>query len=130
MQIDDRLGTFEEVLADAGGLAPVLTAVRGVVEDLHHDVVETASRKEKTLSWGFRGGKMTHAYAYARAFKARVNLGFFQGIYLPDPEGLLEGTGKVLRHLKLATPQDALAPAVRDLLITARDERRAALNLN
>ncbi len=130
MRIDDRLGTFEEVAAAAGGFAPVLSALRGLVEELHPDAVEGASRKEGTVTWGFEGGKMKAGYAYARAFKAHVNLGFFQGVHLPDPEGLLEGTGKTLRHVKLRLPEEALAPAIRDLMIAARDERRAALDLN
>ena len=127
MRIDDRLGTFDEVAA-AGGFAPVLSALRRLVEDLHPEAVETASRRELTVSWGFPGGKATAWYAYARPFAAHVNLGFFHGVRLPDPDGLLEGTGKALRHVKLRTPEAALAPAVRALLIAARDERAAALN--
>ena len=127
MRIDDRLGSFEEVAAAAGGHRPILEALRGLVEELHPDATETASRREQTVSWGFPGGKMRAAYAYARAFKAHVNLGFFQGAHLPDPEGLLEGTGKTLRHIRLRMPEEALAPAIRTLLIAACDERRAAL---
>jgi hypothetical protein len=130
MRIDDRLGTFEEVVAEAGGRAPILTAARGVVDELHPDAVETVSRKEQTVTWGYEGGKMKAGNAYVRAFKAHVNLGFFQGAHLPDPKGLLAGTGKTLRHVKLLTPEEALAPAIRDLMIAARDERRATLNLN
>jgi hypothetical protein len=128
--IDDRLGTFEEVLAASGALAPVLTAVRDLVRELHPGAVETASRKELTVTWGYPGGKMKAGYAYARPYKAHLNLGFFHGAYLPDPAGLLQGTGKTLRHVKLRLPDEALAPPVRDLLAAARDERRVALNLN
>lgn len=127
MRIDDRLGRFEEVVAGAGGLAPILTALRGLVEELHPDAVESASRREQTVSWGFAGGKMKAGYACARAFAAHGNLGFFHGVHLPDPEALLQGTGKALRHVKLRTPEEALSPTVRALLTAARDERRAAL---
>jgi hypothetical protein len=41
------------------------------------------------------------AFAYVNAFKAHVNVGFFRGAELADPAGLLEGTGKVMRHVKL-----------------------------
>lgn len=41
------------------------------------------------------------AFAYVNAFKAHVNLGFFQGDTLPDPAGLLQGSGKHMRHVKL-----------------------------
>ena len=32
-------------------------------------------------------------------FTSRVNVGFFRGATLPDPDGLLQGTGKFMRHL-------------------------------
>jgi len=41
------------------------------------------------------------AFAYVNAFKAHVNVGFFRGTELADPAGLLEGTGKVMHHVKL-----------------------------
>ncbi len=41
------------------------------------------------------------AFAYVNAFKAHVNVGFFRGAELADPAGLLEGTGKYMRHVKL-----------------------------
>jgi len=41
------------------------------------------------------------AFAYVDAFRNHVNVGFFHGAALPDPAGLLEGTGKYMRHVKL-----------------------------
>src|SRR5688572_26140156 len=41
------------------------------------------------------------AFAYVNAFTAHVNVGFFHGAELPDPNGLLEGTGKFMRHVKI-----------------------------
>jgi len=41
------------------------------------------------------------AFAYVNAFTAHVNVGFFLGARLADPNGLLEGTGKFMRHVKL-----------------------------
>lgn len=40
-------------------------------------------------------------FAYVNAFRAHVNVGFFRGAELIDPAGLLEGTGKYMRHVKL-----------------------------
>jgi hypothetical protein len=40
-------------------------------------------------------------FAYVGAFRAHVNVGFFHGTALPDPAGLLEGTGKYMRHVKV-----------------------------
>jgi hypothetical protein len=41
------------------------------------------------------------AFAYVGSFKGHVSVGFFQGTELPDPTGMLEGTGKYMRHVKL-----------------------------
>lgn len=40
-------------------------------------------------------------FAYVGAFRAHVNVGFFHGAALADPAGLLEGTGKYMRHVKV-----------------------------
>lgn len=40
-------------------------------------------------------------YGYVNAFTSHVNVGFFHGASLPDPAGLLVGTGKYMRHVKL-----------------------------
>lgn len=130
MRVVERLGTFAEVAAEAPDHADTLGAVRALVAELHPDVVETASRRERSVWWGWGEGKMRDGYAYVMPHKAHVNLGFFQGVALPDPEGRLEGTGKALRHVKLRGPEAVAAPWIRALLIAARDERAAALGLS
>ena len=40
-------------------------------------------------------------FGYVNVFTSHVNVGFFQGAALPDPTGLLQGTGKLMRHVKL-----------------------------
>ncbi len=56
------------------------------------------------------------AFAYVNAFTAHVNVGFFLGAELADPGGLLEGTGRFMRHVKLrpdaACDEDALAALI------------------
>ena len=59
------------------------------------------------------------AFAYVGAFKAHVSVGFFGGAELADPAGLLEGTGKFMRHVKLRPDQDIDARALRALVESA-----------
>jgi hypothetical protein len=40
-------------------------------------------------------------FGYVNTFRSHVNVGFFNGAVLRDPAGLLEGTGKRMRHVKL-----------------------------
>ena len=58
------------------------------------------------------------AFAYVNAFTAHVNVGFFRGAELPDSHGLLEGTGKFMRHVKLH-PGRAIDAAALTALIEA-----------
>jgi hypothetical protein len=39
-------------------------------------------------------------------YRDHVDFGFFRGAELNDPKGLLEGTGKGLRHIKVFSPAD------------------------
>lgn len=57
-------------------------------------------------------------FGYVNAFRAHVNVGFFQGASLPDPAGLLEGEGKYMRHVKIR-PGTAFDAASLAALITA-----------
>ena len=126
MRIDPRLGTFEEVAAAAPGHAGTLRAIRSLVADLHPDAHEVASAREKSVWWGWGPGKMKDGYAYAMPHGGHVNLGFFRGVDLPDPDNRLEGTGKALRHVKIRDAAEVADRAVRALVTAARDERAAA----
>ena len=59
------------------------------------------------------------AFGYVNAFSAHVNVGFFRGAEIADPEGLLEGTGKFMRHVKLRPGRNINASALVKLVETA-----------
>ena len=56
------------------------------------------------------------AFAYVDVFTAYVNVGFFQGSELPDPDGLLEGSGRFMRHVKLRPDVEVDAAALSALI--------------
>ena len=41
-------------------------------------------------------------FGYVNVFSSHVNVGFLQGATLADPSGLLLGSGKSMRHVKLS----------------------------
>ena len=59
------------------------------------------------------------AFGYVNAFKAHVNVGFFRGAEIADPDGLLEGDGRFMRHVKLRPDKDVDAMALRKLIVAA-----------
>ena len=64
------------------------------------------------------------AFGYVNAFKAHVNVGFFRGADIADPESLLEGTGKFMRHVKLRPERDVDGMALMKLIETAYSDMR------
>jgi hypothetical protein len=51
--------------------------------------------------------------------KEHVTFAFLRGVALPDPEKLLEGTGKGVRHVKLRSVADVNRPGVKRLIAAA-----------
>jgi hypothetical protein len=67
------------------------------------------------------------AFAYVNAFRAHVNVGFFRGAEIADPEGLLEGTGRYMRHVKLRPERDVDSAALMKLIDTAYTDMKGRL---
>ena len=67
------------------------------------------------------------AFCYVNAFDAHVNVGFFHGSDLDDPSGLLEGTGKRMRHVKLRWAQPVNEAALSALIEMAYRDMRMRL---
>jgi len=56
--------------------------------------------------------RLSDGICHIAVYERGVNLGFFQGTSLADPEGRLEGTGKRVRHLSLKTQADLKRPEI------------------
>ena len=125
-----KLGTFADLMAATEqAMQPVATRLRDIALELDPDAVEVVRLGDRAATFGVGPKKMSEGYAYVLPYKSWVNLGFYKGVALPDPEGLLEGTGAKMRHVKCRSLADAERPALRALLLAARAERRAALGL-
>lgn len=59
------------------------------------------------------------AFAYVDTFTSHVNVGFYRGADLPDPNGMLEGGGKSMRHVKIRRGQEFNAAALSHLIHAA-----------
>ena len=69
------------------------------------------------------------AFGYVNAFRVHVNVGFFRGAEIDDPAGLLEGTGKLMRHVKLRPEHDVDETALTKLIETAYTDMRRRLEV-
>jgi hypothetical protein len=68
------------------------------------------------------------AFAYTGAFSRHVAIGFFHGAGLDDPAGLLEGSGKRMRHVKLRWGAPVADVAVEGLIAAAYADVRSRLD--
>ena len=94
--------------------------LRDVAEKLRKLMKKTVKRvKESVNSWKIPTYESNGPMCFFMVGKYHVTFGFLRGTSLPDPAGLLEGTGKNLRHVKLRTAEDLQEPAVRKLIEAA-----------
>ena len=64
-------------------------------------------------------------FGYVNVFTSHVYVGFFHGASLPDPQRLLQGTGKFMRQVKLRPGTATNAAALRRLIDAAYADIKA-----
>jgi hypothetical protein len=92
--------TVDEYVA---GLEPWKAEIVSRVREI---VLGAAPNAEESIKWAQPVYEVNGPFAYIKAFKNAVNFGFWRGIELRDPKGLLQGSGDKMRHVKLQTLAD------------------------
>src|SRR5262252_6384936 len=101
---------IDEYVRKAGKLSGVASALRSLVK-------KTVSGCEEYVNpWKIPTFDLNGPLCFYMVAKEHVIFGFMRGAMLRDPEKLLEGTGKYLRHIKLRSVTDVGRPGVRSLL--------------
>ena len=127
MRTIDTYGTFEQMLERSSPeVQEIARRLRALVIEVMPDVVEVPWPHQGTVGYGVGPKKNSEHFCYIAPQKERVNFGFFYGAELPDPKGLLEGTGKLLRHVKIKSVEEVERPALRQLLEAASTHRMPA----
>jgi len=106
----------------AGKLSSVTKGVRALVKKT------VAGAEEYVNPWKIPTFDLNGPLCFYMAGKEHVTFGFFRGTSLPDPEKLLEGTGKHLRHVKVRSRADLRKSGLKKLLLeAARLNKKKAL---
>ena len=125
---ETRFGTFEELLEmTEPSLQGIVRSLKALIIEIDPNAVEVVRLGDRAATFGVGPKKMSEGYAYIMSHAKWINLGFFKGADLPDPSGLLEGTGAKLRHVKVRDETTCQSSAIRDLLVAALNERKTAL---
>jgi hypothetical protein len=70
------------------------------------------------IGYGF-SSRLRDGVCHVAVYSEHVNLGFNFGSALPDPHGMLEGSGKQIRHIKIRNEGDLANPQVASYLRAA-----------
>jgi len=102
-------------------VADLALALREVVLEEAPDAVEKVYQTYTVAIWFGFGPKMKDMFCYIATSTNHVNLGFNRGALLPDPNRVLEGEGKIMRHVKFRSVRDLERPFVRRYIRAAME---------
>ena len=89
---------------------------RAIVNALRALVKSAAPRATESFKWAQPVYESNGPFAYIKAHKAHVTLGFWRGVELAAGSGLLETSGSKMAHMKIHTAADIPAAVVRRLV--------------
>jgi len=104
---------ISDYVSKAGELEGVLKAVRVLLKKT------LKGAEEYVNSWKIPSFDSNGPLCCFMAGKEHVTFAFMRGAALPDPEKLLEGNGKGVRHVKLRSVADVKRPGVKKLVVEA-----------
>jgi hypothetical protein len=93
-------------------ISDLTLALREIILEEAPDASESIYRVYTVAIWFGFSGKMKDMFCYIATNAGHVNLGFPRGASMPDPNRVLEGDGKTMRHIKFRTLRDVEQPFV------------------
>ena len=91
-------------------MAELAPAKRRMAEALRRLILSVDPELQESVKWGNPIYEKNGRVCYFADMGGYMNLGFFQGARLTDPEGRIEGTGKGMRHIKIRSLDDISQP--------------------
>jgi hypothetical protein len=114
-QLIGFLGAYDPHISD------LALALREIVLEEAPDASESIYQVYTVAIWFGFSGKMKDMFCYIATNAGHVNLGFPRGVSLSDPNRVLEGEGKAMRHIKFASLRDLDRPFVRRYIQAAME---------
>ena len=102
-------------------------AVREVVLEEAPEAIESIVKGYAVaIGFSFTGKPMKGGFCHVVTYSTHVNLGFNRGAQLPDPNKVLLGSGKSIRHIPIRSDGDLNRAFVRRYLRTAIEQVQSA----
>ena len=112
MPIDDLLAKYSQEIRD------LTLAARALILECFPQALEQVDLPSHLLAYGTSAKYADTVFTLMPQVKW-VNLGIYSALELPDPHALLQGTGKLHRHVKIHKLMDLKSPVLHDLLQAA-----------
>lgn len=112
MTIDDLLANYSKEIRD------LILAARALILECFPHALEQVDLPSRLLAYGTSAKYADPVFTLMPQVKW-VNVGIYRALKLPDPHGLLQGTGKLHRHVKIHNLMDLKSSILRDLLQAA-----------
>ncbi len=100
-------------------------ALREVILDEAPEAIESISKGYAVaIGFSFTGKPLKDGFCHIATYTSHVNLGFNRGALLPDPNKVLAGSGKMIRHVTIGDESDLERPFLRRYLQAAIEQVR------
>lgn len=104
-------------------ISKLALALREVVLEEAPDAIETVVKSYAvSIGFSFTGKPLRDGFCHVVAYSSHVNLGFNRGALLPDPNKILVGNGKAIRHITIQDQRDLERPFLRRYLQAAIEQ--------
>jgi hypothetical protein len=104
-------------------VAGLTLALREVVLEEAPDAIESIVQGYAVaIGFSFTGKPLKDGFCHIVSYSSYVNLGFNRGALLPDPNRVLMGKGKMIRHITIRDQKELERPFVRRYLQAAIEQ--------
>ncbi|MDE0521346.1 MAG: DUF1801 domain-containing protein [Boseongicola sp.] len=127
---DQKFGKFDDLVEmTPEPLRPVTIRLKELLLFVDPDARVVVRLGDRAATFGIGPKKMSEGYCYILPYTHWVNLGFYRGVDISDPDKLLEGTGAKMRHIKIRSIVECDNPRLVTMIRDALEERKAALGV-
>lgn len=102
-------------------LIELFTDLRAYILEIYPDSNEILYHTHALTTVFSISGKLSDAFCMIPIYANHLNLGFNKGTLMPDPFKLLKGTGSLIRHIPINSPDEYKNSKVRNLIQSAVD---------
>jgi hypothetical protein len=106
-------------------------ALREIVLEEAPDAIESISKGYAVaIGFSFTGKPLKDGFCHIVTYRSHVNLGFNRGALLSDPNRILVGTGKLIRHITVRNQTELDRSFLRRYLQAAIEQIGGPLSLH